>query len=299
MLRHIKKAKRHQDHPNYRDSFEYRLVRNDGRIFNIVSYLRFKDSKKGIIYGISQDITDRKKVVEKLKKQNSELKKVNSELDRFVYRVSHDLRSPLTSVLGLIQVIKQETELGKIMHLLDLQEKSINKLDNFIKDIIDLSKNSRIEVSREEVNFQEMIENIFEEQSFNKNADKIEKCIEVQQNIPFISDARRISVIFNNLISNAIRYANPQQEQPFVKVMVEIKPDCAKISVKDNGLGITEEHHCKIFEMFYRASDTISGSGLGLYIVKETLEKLNGTVRVKSVSRKGTEFCLTIPNLHL
>ena len=295
--RHIKKAKRNQNHSHYRDSFEYRLVREDGKIFNIISHLRFKDNKNGIIYGISQDITDRKKVVEKLKKQNSELKKVNNELDRFVYRVSHDLRSPLTSVLGLIQVIKQETELSKVMHLLDLQEKSINKLDNFIKDIIDLSKNSRIELVREEVHFKEMIENIFEEQSFNKNADKIKKSIEIQQTVPFFSDARRISVVFNNLISNAIRYANPQQEHPFISILVQIKPNCATITVKDNGLGIEEEHHQKIFEMFYRASDIISGSGLGLYIVQETLGKLNGTIEVKSVSRQGTTFFLSIPNL--
>ncbi len=298
MKKHISKAIQHQNHPNYRDSFEYRLVSNDGKVYNIISYLRFKDRNRGVIYGISQDITDRKKVVEKLKKQNLELKKVNGELDRFVYSVSHDLRSPLTSVLGLIQVIKQETDLGKIMHFLDLQEKSIHKLDNFIKDIIDLSKNARIEIHKEDIHFQQVIENIFEEQSFNKNADKIKRSISIQQNTPFISDSRRISVIFNNLISNAIRYANPQQKQPFVEVYINVKEHCAEIMVKDNGLGITNEHHDKIFDMFYRASDTISGSGLGLYIVKETLEKLNGTIRVKSESRKGTEFFLTIPNLH-
>ena len=296
--RHLKKAMRNQGQPNYRDSMEYRLVKQDGKVFNIVSYLRFKDHKKGIIYGVSQDITDRKKVIEKLRKQNRELKKVNSELDRFVYSVSHDLRAPLTSVLGLIQVIRQETEISKIMHLLELQEKSINRLDHFIKDIIDLSKNSRIEVISEEIHFREMIQNIFEEQSFNKNADKIEKHIEIEQTVPFFSDARRLSVIFNNLISNAIRYASPQQADPFVKVMIKIKPECAEISVRDNGMGIAAEHHSKIFDMFYRASDTLSGSGLGLYIVKETLEKLNGTVHIQSATRKGTEFFLTIPNLH-
>lgn len=296
--RHVKKALRNQDQPNYRDSMEYRLVRQDGKVYNIISYLRFKDHKKGIIYGLSQDITDRKKVIEKLRKRNRELKKVNSELDRFVYSVSHDLRAPLTSVLGLIQVIRQETEMHKIMHLLELQEKSIHKLDNFIKDIIDLSKNSRIEVNSEEIHFREMVQNIFEEQSFNKNANKIEKHIEIEQTVPFFSDAKRISVIFNNLISNAIRYANPQQAHPFVKVIIKVKPESAAIGVQDNGLGIAEEHHNKIFDMFYRASDILSGSGLGLYIVKETLEKLNGTIHIKSATRKGTEFFLTIPNLH-
>ena len=104
-----------------------------------------------------------------------------------------------------------------------------------------------------------------------------------------------LKIIFNDLISNAIRYCNPHQADPFVRITIEADAAQANVTVSDNGQGIAEEYLEKIFTMFYRASDDAKGSDLGLFLVKETVQKLQGEVRVSSVLHQGTKFYLTIP----
>lgn len=268
------------------------------RINKELTYLVEKETEK--VKRLNQSLES--KVEERtmqLESQNRELVKVNNELDRFVYRVSHDLRAPLASVLGLITISKQETDLDKVKEYLELKEKSVVKLDHFIQDIINLSKNARSEMICEEINFQEVILDIFEEHSYSEQALVIDKQADIQQPVTFYSDKDRLKIVLNNIISNAIRYSNSSQQQPFVRVSVRLEnaallPTRVIIEVSDNGQGIAAEHIEKIFNMFYRASSEKSGTGLGLYIVKETVEKLNGTVRVSSELGKGTAFTIEL-----
>ena len=231
-----------------------------------------------------------------LELQNHELKKVNSELDRFVYSASHDLRAPLTSVLGLIQVAKMEDDVEQVKYYLGLQEKSINKLDRFIQDIVNVSKNARIEIRQDEINFREIIEGILDQLDYMQQSELIEKQVEIQQDIPFYSDQYRLGIILNNLLSNAIRYASPHRRTSFIRVHVVVNADEAILEIEDNGRGIAEDHLEKIFDMFFRANQDSMGSGLGLYIVKETLEKLGGQISVSSTLGKGTIFTAKIPS---
>jgi PAS domain S-box-containing protein len=228
---------------------------------------------------------------------NEELTKINTELDRFVYSASHDLRAPIASLLGLISLCRMTDNVFKINEYLDLQEISIRRLDNFIRDILDYSQNTRLEIRNESIDLKELTTQVLEQYAFLENFERIEKKIKINQKRLFYSDGRRISVILNNLFSNAIRYANIYQENPFVEINIEVLPEMAVIVVKDNGIGIDEEHHHQIFEMFYRATTHKSGSGLGLYIVKETLQKLKGTIEVSSKEGNGTTFLVKIPNL--
>ena len=124
---------------------------------------------------------------------------------------------------------------------------------------------------------------------------KINKSLEIDQPKPFFSDESRIKVILNNIISNAIRHHNGNQPQ--VDIKIQVKPKYAHISIQDNGVGIPKEHINNVFKMFYRATDINHGSGLGLYIVKETIDKLDGSVKLKSEVNKGTEVLLQIPTL--
>ncbi len=103
-------------------------------------------------------------------------------------------------------------------------------------------------------------------------------------------------MIFNNLLSNAVIYHNPYIDDPYIKVIAKIDKNQAVINIEDNGIGIEDKHLQNIFKMFYRANDATSGSGLGLYIVKEALEKLKGSIDVKSKLGEGTCFSLVIPN---
>ena len=244
-----------------------------------------------------EDITELKKSQFRLIDKNRDLQKVNSELDSFVYRVSHDLRAPLTSILGLISLMKIETSHDKVSEYIDLQERSILKLDLFIKEIINLSRNSRLGITVGKIDFDELLNEIFEGQNYNKAAEKVNRICVIEEDISFYTDRQRLSIILNNLISNSLKYISPHKEEPFVELNVYSEGNNCVIEVSDNGIGISEVYIPKIFKMFFRATQDFNGSGLGLYIVKETIEKLKGKITVKSKMRYGTTFKVVLPNL--
>lgn len=267
------------------------------RVYEIKTFpIREFGKTKGVSVYI-EDITELKKSQLKLIEKNRDLQKVNSELDSFVYRVSHDLRAPLTSILGLINLMKIETSHDKFSEYVDLQERSINKLDLFIKEIINLSRNSRLGITVSKIDFDELLDEIFESQHYVETAKKVKRICVVEEDISFYTDRQRLSIILNNLISNSLKYVSPHKDDPFVKVEVfSVNNECV-IKVSDNGIGISEIYLPKIFAMFFRATQDFNGSGLGLYIVKETVEKLKGKITVKSKNRLGTTFKVVLPNL--
>jgi signal transduction histidine kinase len=245
---------------------------------------------------LNEEITTRKKAEEKLQRTNQELSKRNTELDNFVYSVSHDLRAPIASVLGLINLAKKDIDIHMKDMYLDMINKSTLQQDHFIKEILDQSRNSRLEVKREEILFQPLIDETFMQLKYATNAGLlVEKVINVNQEEPFFSDRWRLKVILNNIISNAIRYRNGRD--PVIKVNVDIIKNAAMVAIEDNGKGIEKDHLPNIYKMFYRATDDGAGSGLGLYIVKEAIEKLNGQINIESEVGKGTTVKLQIPAL--
>jgi signal transduction histidine kinase len=178
---------------------------------------------------------------------------------------------------------------------------SIKKLDGFIIDILDYSRNSRLEIASQEIHFKDLLEDISNNLKFMgvEEQRKVDIRTTINNGVPFYSDKTRLSIILNNLISNSIRYQNPQESDPFVDIAVTVSGSFANILVRDNGVGIDKVNHKKIFNMFYRVSNKSIGSGLGLYIVKEAVEKLNGRFELKSKIGRGTEFSIYIPNLFL
>jgi PAS domain S-box-containing protein len=273
------------------------MIDGEERVYEIKT---FPIQEIGKIKGVSvfiEDITQLKRSQLKLIEKNRDLQKVNSELDSFVYRVSHDLRAPLTSILGLISLMRIETSQEKVGEYIGLQEKSILKLDLFIKEIINLSRNSRLGITVSEIDFEDLVNEIYESQHYSSSSDNIQRLVEVEDGIHFFTDRQRLSIILNNLISNGLKYVNPNEANPFVKVKVSSLEEKCLIEVIDNGIGISETYLPKIFEMFFRATQEFSGSGLGLYIVKETVEKLKGKITVKSKMRQGSVFKVVLPNL--
>ena len=277
---------------------EVLFSRRDGSTFwGLISSILIKDSSGMFYYdGAIVDITVRKRNEEVLKQTNKELKKTNAELDRFVYSASHDLRAPLTSLLGLLNLVELETSDPAILEYASLMERSIKKMDSFIHDIIDYSSNARLQPKWEQIDFDRLIENSMENLRYMPGADTIETKVHMDESHAFHSDPKRLNILFNNLISNSIKYHNFRQENPYIKISTSVSQDVAQISYEDNGIGIQEEHLGKIFDMFYRASDKSNGTGLGLYIVKETIDKLKGSIRVNSVAGRGTSFQITLPN---
>lgn len=250
-----------------------------------------------ILDGVVVDITEKKHSEELLKSKNEELKKINEELDRFVYSASHDLRAPLTSLLGLINIAQSDRYINGIAEHLELMKKSVLKLDSFIIDIINYSRNARLDLEVEEIDLAALVADTMDNLQYVTSTEKIEKRINIIQKVPLYSDSKRITILLNNLISNAIRYHNLILDNPYIEVKGKVTKKKVRIDVIDNGKGIGKQYLNNIFAMFFRASDDSKGSGLGLYIVKETVAKLNGKISVTSEVGEGSAFSIVIPNL--
>jgi PAS domain S-box-containing protein len=244
----------------------------------------------------SRDITQQKKTEDILKQQNEELTRINSELDRFVYSASHDLRAPLMSVKGLVNVLRLDNNPESTKKYLDLIEQSINRLDNFISDIIHHSRNSRMELLVKEINFDQLLSESIGSLKYMEGAEEVESIKDIRMTAPFYSDYSRLLIIFNNIIANAVRYRNTRKKGSFIKIEVKADAEKARLRFTDNGIGIAEEYLGNVFKMFFRATAESKGSGLGLYIVKSVVEKLGGTIRVQSELGRGTTFEISIPN---
>jgi signal transduction histidine kinase len=233
-----------------------------------------------------------------LKTKNKQLRALNRELDNFLYSTAHDLRSPLSSLLGLINLMRYENKDDTLKEYLAMMEKSIHRSEYFISQIVNFSKNKRMKIAPEPIHLDVLIEEIFEQNSFVEGFDRIERRVNINDDHVFYSDKNRVTILFNNLISNAIRYADVTKENSFIEINARISPKEIGIVFGDNGIGIQPEHLDKIFDMFYRADYNSKGTGLGLFIFRETIKRLNGDVRVESEPGVGTNFFLRLPNLY-
>lgn len=242
-------------------------------------------------------ISDTYDQFESLAEENSDLKKTNEQLDHFVYSVSHDLRAPLSSMKGVVEITEQESKESLTLEHMQLLKGSIHKLDHFILDVLDYCRSKRLEIKPERIDFKELIESISDNlRHMNSGNRNVDIKVSITQKNDFCSDKIGVGIVLNNLVSNAIRYQNPLANEPFVNIEVEAIGESANIIVKDNGIGISKEVQTKIFDMFYRVSDETDGTGLGLFLVKETIEKLNGRINVESELGKGSVFQILIPN---
>ena len=246
---------------------------------------------------VQSEVDNAKEKSKQLKQKNLELKKLNLELDNFLYSTAHDLRSPLASLLGLVHIIRLDNHQPELVVYLDMMKKSIHRSEDFISQIVSYSHNKKTELRPERLELEQLILDIFENYQFIEGASRIRKVVTTNSSIPFFSDRSRITIIFNNLISNAIKYADPDKDEPFIKISIHVAPEETSVEFSDNGVGIDEEHINRIFDMFYRAHEDSKGSGLGLFLFKETITRLNGCATVESTVCVGTKFFIRLPNL--
>jgi len=261
-----------------------------GRRINVILYgvPVMLDNQAIGIYGVYVDITGRKKVEEELKIRNA-------ELDNFVYKVSHDLRAPLSSILGLVNLSRMQGNTDNLEEYIALIGEKIQALDHFIGDVLSHSKNLKMDVAVGKVDLEKIIEQTFTDLSYLRGARQTKRVVRLE-GIDFYSDQWRISEIFRNLISNAIKYMRPDSDDAQILIKISVDHLCADITFADNGIGIKESSLKRVFEMFYRATEQADGSGIGLYIVKNAVEKLGGEIKVASRPGEGTRFHILLPN---
>lgn len=234
-----------------------------------------------------------KEILEK----NLALEKTNQELDQFVYSTSHDLKAPLASIKGLLNLANMEKQTipDTIATYLDMIRERINTLNFFIKDILDYSRNSRLDLTKDAVNISHLIQEVFATNKYLDNTKKVSLIAEVDSYLTVTIDKSRMLRILVNLVSNAIKYSDLEKSKPTIIVTALIDSNHLTMEVKDNGIGIDDSNKEKIFNMFYRGTELADGSGLGLYIAREMIHKMNGSLDFKSDLAKGSTFSIQIP----
>ncbi len=276
-------------------NFEYPCQTQDVQQWFAMRVLKF-DSTEPMIVVAHEDISERKRAEEKLINSNEELKKANAELDRFVYSASHDLRAPLCSVLGLVSLIEMESKEAALFEYTGMMRKSIHRLDGFIRNILSYSKNNRLELEITLIPVRDTIDSVVDTLRHMKEAEGVAFEIIIDEQHQFNSDLRRFVIIMENLISNAIKFQDRSKANKYIKITGKCDPTRLLLQIEDNGIGIAAMYQSKIFDMFFRIEGDRDGSGIGLYIVKEAIEKLEGSIRVHSIEQEGTTFDISLRN---
>jgi len=247
-----------------------------------------------IVTGV--DISELIKVQEAVNKKNDELRKINAELDNFVYSISHDLRSPLLSIKGIISLIMHSSEIDeKTQQYLEMVDGSATRLDGTIQEILEYSRNSRLDLAHETFDVVAMVEQSYNDLRFSAEG-QMELLLDIQTDPVVVSDKSRLGVLLKNIIGNSVKYRR-KDIHSFVKFSLTRKEGKLIMKVSDNGEGINTQHLDKIFTMFYRGTTSSIGTGLGLYICKEIVNKLNGDLLVESTPGQGTTMTITLPEI--
>jgi PAS domain S-box-containing protein len=274
----------------------YRRASDGTYRWHLARVVPIRDGQDKIVIwvGTATDIHDQKITQHALENTLKELHEKNFELDQFVYKTSHDLRAPLTTIMGLVTILKNEQNQATKAHYVDLIESRVHKLDTFIKSMLDYSRNTRTATTIENIDIEALLRECIGELEYMRHFERLHIDLHIGEQ-ELYADVFRLKIIFSNLVSNAIKYQD--FNKPESRLTIEVKPegDQLIITFTDNGVGIDQAYQNRIFNMFFRASEQSEGSGLGLYIVRQAAGILNGSIDLKSEAGKGTQFTIILP----
>ena len=266
------------------------LETKDGRSIDVefVSNVYPVDGKNVIQCNV-RDISERKRAEEAIRERTA-------EMERFIYTVSHDLRSPLISISGFMGLIEQDAQAGDLERLkndLRIINKSISKMDKLLHETLELSRIGRVINPPEDVPFRDIIGDALgqAEETIASRGIKIS----IYPDMPIIHvDRMKIVEVLVNLIENSVKYMG-SQPNPEIEIGQRIDGMDRIFFVRDNGIGIDPSQHDKVFELFYKLDKRSEGSGAGLAIVKRIIEVHGGRIWVESELGKGCTMCFTLP----
>lgn len=285
--------------------FEFRIINKQGNIVWVrakINIVRTGTGRIQKIFGLVSDVTFRKRAEEELKKSTQNLIKLNETKDRFISIISHDLRTPFSSILGFTDLLANDedlTEDERKQYVKYIQESSRSMLA-LVNSLLDWTRlqTGRIKFEPQKIDVSKIVIDSVNALSGTAIQKGIEVTSFVNQSLHLFVDKSLILQVFNNLISNAIKFTNKGGS---INILSEAVTSSrfVKFIVKDTGVGIKEDDLAKLFSVDakYTSEGTAGekGSGLGLSLVKEIIEKHGGTIEVESEYGKGTEFIFTLP----
>lgn len=260
------------------------------RIWVFLSKTPYTDSN-GIIIGSIGLYTN----INQIKETKQNLKLINNELELYVYKASHDLRGPVTTILGLINIWKMDDNLQSSKNYLGMIEETTKKLDETLTSMIKAMQVKEVNKFEDDIQFASLIDNILGNFINYEGFNNITIIKEINYKGKYLSNKFILETIFLNLIENSIKYQRYDLSDSFLKITVnEISNGKIQLIFEDNGRGINPFIQSKVFDMYYRGNNDSTGSGLGLYLVKKSIEKLQGEILLKSSIDNGTKFTLTL-----
>ncbi|MEO8934086.1 MAG: PAS domain S-box protein [Xanthomarina sp.] len=293
-VQELLKAVEKLDNNIYGENIEMLGLKKNGQEFPVeFAVNHWRNGKEKFYCAIMLDISKRKKLDERLKA-------TTKDLELFLYRSAHDLKAPLTSVEGLLNLLKEEKLEDKAVHLIEMLDETLEKGRLLLDDLAFASIISEKKRDVSIIDFKDEISQVLTGLSAVENFEKIAFHTEIHHTIDFHFNPELVKFIFKNLLQNAILYSRPLTENHLPKIQIQVKTieNNIHIIITDNGLGISEEHINRIFELYYKISgDNNNGTGLGLYIIKRIVQDLNGDILVKSELNQGTLFEVILPNL--
>ena len=280
---------------------EYRIITREGDLkwlWEQGAAIYDDEGQVVAIEAFMTDITRQKNTEIELHNTIRELNDRNLELDTFTYKVSHDIRSPLLTIYGLTDVLKNEKSLELIPEYCARIDSTVHKLDLFTKDLLIYARSKEHSESRQKIDFNVLISDALNDSGYPNYSDfirlKTTICIERE----VVSESFRLKVILSNLFSNAIKYRDTLKPVSYLNVEVLSKAESFMITIEDNGIGIDRVYQEEVFKMFFRATEISEGTGLGLYIVKMNIDKLMGSISCISKKDSGSVFTLNFPHIN-
>jgi PAS domain S-box-containing protein len=270
--------------------YEVQLLTKSGNIIWIlVSGTSYKDQDGKTIGSIGLHTN-----INQIKVANKNLESTNNELELYVYKASHDLRSPLASMLGLIYVWKSETKNQQTIKYLNMLEDTGRKLDYTLTELVKAMKIKGIREFNDTIDFEILVKDVLSKFAHYPGFDRLNIKTRVEIKNDFISNKFIIETILQNLIENVIKYQKFTITDPFININLIEQEGKFKIIISDNGIGIEESIQPRVFDMYFRGTLDAKGSGLGLYLVKKSIEKLDGDIILQSKEGEGTIFTMII-----
>jgi signal transduction histidine kinase len=225
--------------------------------------------------------------------QNLALKNINERINKFAYSVTHDLRSPIASMTGLVSVLEKEKDIDQLSIYTDMMKESLALQDKYIQEVLQTIRDDNNR-KKEVCNLGDIVNDVISQHSFFAEGKRVNFLNELQV-WELKCDVSDMKVIFNNLISNAIKYADFSKPEQWIKVKSYKRDEQCVIEIEDNGLGIPPEQKSNIFNKYFKSGNNKKSMGLGLYFTKQAIEEMNGTITVRSLAGMGTSFIVSLP----